>query len=580
MMPSVLMKGGLFASSCASRALDEDIKHPNLPRTLHPSLIFPIAFVRSFPLIMLPKPSIGLGRRWSAFLLVVLLFCVVTAVPIAHTKRADTTGAPDAASGPATLQRSSSAPRIETASDGATALQRSTSAPRLSTGSDAGSLAQPPSSLARTESDVGHSFKTALDSEDWTPPSTPRTPPRYPPGVEGEGWTRLRSVEPSSPASQSEQSAGRGEYPNTSPSSSASSAGEAADIHPEQPVVPAPRFPGMRDGDAPRLMQAQRLPNGALDFQLSGAANANIMRELKQTGTVVVSMEDPASVGGMRLYEYTLGRFGPERTRVPVTTMFLEEVRHLETGAPLAATGGRVTIPRPIVPAEPAATGWRGKLASAREALRKTKDAIAVGLDPRLEHVYTTRGVPAIYGRTDPILGKTIPVEARRLAQEFGEVRVFYDLYRPWDQTKLVYRGGVVRKGELAPESAFKAVVVPREQALPLPKAWQGHEDMAQDALTRIKAMEAGQYAKDVPPRWPSKLRQTLRDRWAAFRTPAAAASPANVGEAARPGFKAAAKGVWDKITASATELKNKVAAWRPSMPSSDLLSAMRPAHL
>ena len=42
---------------------------------------------------------------------------------------------------------------------------------------------------------------------------------------------------------------------------------------------------------------------------------------------------------------------------------------------------------------------------------------------------------------------------------------------------------------------------------------------------------------------------------------------------------KAAAKGVWDKITASATELKNKVAAWRPSMPSSDLLSAMRPAH-
>ncbi len=526
---------------------------------------------------MLPKPCIGLGRRWSAFLLVVLLFCVVTAVPIAHTKRADTTGAPDAASAPATLQRSSSAPRIETAPN-ADALQRSTSAPRLSTGSDGEPLAPPPTTPARTESDVGHSFKTALDSEEWTPPSTPRTPARYPPGLEGEGWTRLHSA-PSSPASQSEQSAGRGEYPATSPSGSpASSAGEAAEIHAEQPSVPAPRFPGMRDGDAPRLMQAQRLPNGALDLHLGGAANAHIMRELKQTGTVVVSMEDPASVGGMRLYEYTLGRYGLERKRVPVTTQFLEEVRHLETGAPLAA-GGRVTLPRPIVPAEPAATGWRAKLASARSALRKAQDAIAVGLDPRLEHVYTTRGVPAIYGRTDPILGKTIPVEARRLAQEFGEVRVFYDPYRPWDQTKLVYRGGTVAKGELAPESAFKAVVVPREQALPLPKAWQGHEDMAQDALTRIKAMEAGQYAKDVPPRWPSKLRQTLRDRWAALRTPAPA-NPAVAGEAARPGFKAAARSVWDKITAGATELKNKVAAWRPSMPSTELLSAMRPAHL
>lgn len=279
--------------------------------------------------------------------------------------------------------------------------------------------------------------------------------------------------------------------------------------------------------DLPPPVLAERLPDGTIDYELQhpvdkhidqwqSAANQRIRDKVLSLPAgdpryfQHVVVPDDSAPGGYRVFRYSHQGDGSVRRQVenhvPDTLhdLMLYEDHLRETLSDSAAKSiiqshGWDNI-RPVV--RPGQDGWaravqavtaappkdargramekyKAKVADARWKLQTKlsdlKDVIAVGRDRSLEAYHTTGGIPAIYGRHTMTDGMAIPAEARRIAQQRGEARIFYDPFNPKTQIRLTYAGPLKKpKDELLPESHFRAYLVKDPKlALPLPRHWR-----------------------------------------------------------------------------------------------------------
>ncbi|TKY89883.1 hypothetical protein EX895_001180 [Sporisorium graminicola] len=163
------------------------------------------------------------------------------------------------------------------------------------------------------------------------------------------------------------------------------------------------------------------------------------------------------------------------------------------------------------------------------------RDFGAVGRDHSLAHHYTTAGVPALYSWSDEHGTPVMPSEARRLAQQYGEVRVFRNPHDAFDQYRLTYDGELRPPGDvLLPETDphFHTYKVPRERALPTPRAWRdsGLTDAQKSARAVGRMMQAADgtlkpgYGSE---RWPIRWDRTRAELAAKARSVRGAISAA-----------------------------------------------------
>lgn len=281
----------------------------------------------------------------------------------------------------------------------------------------------------------------------------------------------------------------------------------------------------------PAALAAKNLPNGEQDVYLKSPENQHVkdaIKALPQSRNYyqLVTTPDPAAQGGSRVYRYYNEAYGTRYERVPYMPPFLRRIRQLE------AEDHQRNPPsyeeEQILRAPQTGTQAAGrKLSEAQWKLRThikdLQDVIAVGRDRRLANYHTTGGVAALYGREEIGIGRTIPSEARRIAQELGQVHVFYDPDRPQNQVRVVYNGPLLPPGRqtpLAPAEQFRAYIVPKDRALPLPKHWrdQGLDERTRSlrTLRRMREAENGEWRTvDIRDRWPAKWDQK-KDEWRA----------------------------------------------------------------
>ncbi|KAJ1022955.1 hypothetical protein NDA13_005004 [Ustilago tritici] len=156
------------------------------------------------------------------------------------------------------------------------------------------------------------------------------------------------------------------------------------------------------------------------------------------------------------------------------------------------------------------------------------KDHIAIAKNPELANYWTTGGKPAFFNIREllprPVslepeeigTGKTTLEKARSAAQKFGEATVFYDPENYKDQVRVVYTGRSP-DGSTAPPEMFKTYY-PEDKALPLPKAWERKRMV--DSMLKSRDFDVEKYFKNVPKRWPTRLR-TKVNQWMAMARPA-----------------------------------------------------------
>ncbi|KAJ9473929.1 Peptidyl-prolyl cis-trans isomerase A [Pseudozyma hubeiensis] len=279
--------------------------------------------------------------------------------------------------------------------------------------------------------------------------------------------------------------------------------------------------------DIPAALVAKNLPNGGEDVYLTSPENQRIkdaIKALPQSRNYyqLITTPDPAAPGGSRVYRYYNEPYGTRYERLPYMPPFLSRIRRLE------AQDHQRKPPsyeeEQILHAPQKGTQVGRKLSDAQWKLRThlddLKDVIAVGRDRRLANYHTTGGVAALYGREEIGMGKTIPSEARRIAQELGQVHVFYDPDRPQNQVRVAYHGPLLPPGRqtpLAPADHFSAYIVPKDRALPLPKHWrdEGLDERTRSlrALRRMREAENGEWRTvDIRDRWPAKWDQKTNE--------------------------------------------------------------------
>lgn len=304
----------------------------------------------------------------------------------------------------------------------------------------------------------------------------------------------------------------------------------------------------------------QQSKDGVPDVYLRNPANQHIKEAIKRLPQSrdyyqLVAMADPAAPGGYRVYRYYNEPYAAlHYEQVPYNQRFLYRLKDLENeahktaldtpdyqrklrtigwrwkGRPADLDPTEPLPPREFVRPIPGNTLQKAKQAflskfadqqwKMRTHLSDIKDAIAVGKDRRLANYHTTGGIAALYGREEFGIGKTIPPEARRIAQELGQVHVFYDWERPQDQVRVAYTGPLRPPGRatpLAPPEDFRAYVVPPNRALPLPKHWRdaGLDEQTKTvrALMRMNEAENGEWrTMDIRDRWPAKWEQKTAD--------------------------------------------------------------------
>ncbi|SPO28671.1 uncharacterized protein UTRI_04549 [Ustilago trichophora] len=279
--------------------------------------------------------------------------------------------------------------------------------------------------------------------------------------------------------------------------------------------------------DLPRPVLAERLPDGTIDYELQSPVHKDIDQwqsaANKRIRDKVLSLpagdpehfqhvvfEDERAPGGYRVFRFSNQGDGSVRRQVEnhipdlLHDLMLYEDHLRETWphdiANSIIKGHGWDSSRPVVrpgqdnwaravkavTAAPPTDAWgramekyKGKVADARWKLQTKlsdlKDVIAVGRDRSLEAYHTTGGIPAVYGRHTLTTGMMIPVEARRIAQQRGEARIFYDPFNPKSQIRLTYAGPLKKPNdELLPESHFRTYLVKDPKlALPLPIHWR-----------------------------------------------------------------------------------------------------------
>ncbi|CBQ68353.1 conserved hypothetical protein [Sporisorium reilianum SRZ2] len=295
------------------------------------------------------------------------------------------------------------------------------------------------------------------------------------------------------------------------------------------------------------------LDNGAPDVNLQHPANQHIRDAIarlpERDGAEIVAFPNAAEPGGHVVYAYANEphtAFHRERFDVLPTVVKFRQTREGPkaremvvrpipgTGQveqqPPDATFRQAEFERP--PPMSQADAWRWKL---RTRLSDAKDALAVGRDRSLAGFHTTGGVPALYGWTGVDQGHIIPPEARRIAQQRGEVRIFYNPHNPLEQKRFTYDGPLRSPSDplLPPTDAhFHTYDVPPSRALPLPKQWrdagEAEDEREARALERMHKSQEGtwelpphlreNYAippRTFPERWPDAW-DRKRAEWAA----------------------------------------------------------------
>ncbi|SJX63987.1 uncharacterized protein SRS1_11226 [Sporisorium reilianum f. sp. reilianum] len=295
------------------------------------------------------------------------------------------------------------------------------------------------------------------------------------------------------------------------------------------------------------------LDNGAPDVNLQHPANQHIRDAIarlpERDGAEIVAFPNAAEPGGHVVYAYANEphtAFHRERFNVLPTVVKFRQGREGPKARemvvrPIPGTGQVEQLPpdatfrqaefeRP--PPMSQADAWRWKL---RTRLSDAKDALAVGRDRSLAGYHTTGGVPALYGWTGVDQGHIIPPEARRIAQQRGEVRIFYNPHSPLEQIRFTYDGPLRSPSDplLPPTDAhFHTYEVPPSRALPLPKQWrdagEAEDEREASALERMHKSQEGtwelpphlreNYAippRTFPERWPDAW-DRKRAEWAA----------------------------------------------------------------
>ena len=378
-----------------------------------------------------------------------------------------------------------------------------------------------PAALARVDSSLSdESFKSASSASVGSEPSSGASSPR--------SWDR-------------EDRSGSGHY--EADVSSATTSPDAARSFKSQAALAMKGVKGAGTYEDPLIpLAAHPLDNGAPDLYLQQPANQHIRDAIAQLPqsrdhSLLVSMADKLDPLGYRLYKFYNEPYAAiHRERVPTG---LHGVEDMEDGAgSLSREAEQVQTDQQghvVQLRQPGGRGawFKSKLDAAlwklRTHLSDLKDTIAVGRDRSLANYHTTGGIPAFYGRNDILLGYTVPVDARRVAQERGEVRIFYDPLRPQNQVRLTYHGELRKPGDaLAPEDDpnWHAYKTAEHRALPLPKHWR---DTNVDEATKIRwaqgrmtDSENGDWTwSGTRNRWPDKWdaqRAKWRAKWEAGR--------------------------------------------------------------
>ncbi|SOV06880.1 uncharacterized protein UDID_17951 [Ustilago sp. UG-2017a] len=298
---------------------------------------------------------------------------------------------------------------------------------------------------------------------------------------------------------------------------------------------------------------AKPLDGGVLDKYLRNPANSHIKEAISKLSQAegayqLVSFPDPTAPGGAQVYRfYNRPNHGVYRERVDYVPRILHDVRNVDAELQetllsydkktLKKKTGWTRSGIPEFPEEeyakkfssaPASSSGFAKVedstssrfAPVQEKMRihlvNLKDHIAKAKNPELANYYTTGGKPAIYGFEQYGLGKTIPHEARVIAQKFGEARVFYDPKNYKDQVRLVYTGPSPG-GSTASSEMFRTYLVPEDKALPLPKALRQLD--LRETMSLFKHVDEGTFYRHVPERSPTSLRTKVSQWPTSLRT-------------------------------------------------------------
>ncbi|SPO28163.1 uncharacterized protein UTRI_04549_B [Ustilago trichophora] len=293
---------------------------------------------------------------------------------------------------------------------------------------------------------------------------------------------------------------------------------------------------GPRWTDLPPPVLAERLPDGTIDYELQSGANKRIREKVltlpvgdpRYFQHVVVA--DDGAPGGYRVFRYSHQKdgsvFRQTENHIPdilhdlmLYEDHLKETEREELAKSTIKSHGWDSL-RPVVrageddwsravkgvTAAPPKDAWgramdkyKGKVADARWKLQTKmsdlKDVIAVGRDRSLEKYHTTGGIPALYGRQMITNGMVIPAEARSIAQQRGEARIFYSPFDEKSQIRITYDGQLKKPtDELLPPSHFRTYLVKDPKlALPLPRHWREKkkpEGNQETTDTRVDVME------------------------------------------------------------------------------------------
>ncbi|SYW75946.1 uncharacterized protein UBRO2_01101 [Ustilago bromivora] len=150
-----------------------------------------------------------------------------------------------------------------------------------------------------------------------------------------------------------------------------------------------------------------------------------------------------------------------------------------------------------------------------RNHLVNLKDHFAIATKPGLANHWTFAGKPLFFETEELGSGKSVEGKARSAAQKFGEATVFYDLKNYKDQVRVVYTGRS-RGRSTAPPEMFKTYY-PEDKALPLPKTWKWEN--IQDAMLESEDGATDSFFKNVPERWPTRLRTKVKQLPTRLRT-------------------------------------------------------------